>query len=905
MSAIRSNIIGDSFESTALADKNIEDVKRRRPIPSYVCDQLVDPANTSKAYYLISGTGTGKSTIMPVALHRRMIREQVGKDFVLRKSKVTVTIPTRIAVESLYTSISSKYRSMKVNGVSRGREVGYVSDSIVHNPDATLKYITTESFMRTILSFYNKWNGRDESTVIDPLCDFLMVDEIHTGTIANEIILSVWSELLRASNEALEDGRMNDVPPVPYLLLASANDISVPILGIRKGVVQSPTKFVITTVFEEKKYKLNIGRNEMFGKPEHGINIYYDAGKQAAAYLNKNVSGHILVFGPGRAELDAIERGFNAGKPQGAYEIIMIRGAVSESVHAKLKFSAVKLVIFATNAAETSITIRDLGCVIDTLVEKNMYSQADESYSLVTEYISLNSSLQRKGRTGRTMDGIYHVMMSESAYKALKQDREQDILRIPLSHYILLVKMAGLNSDETLKRATPKRLKESNDVLLKVGAISGNDVTVRGIFCSKLPVRVQLGSFIHDGILNVGLYPNDDKGNFSLITLATIAAIVENYDHEFYDYKKTKKEDKKAYYNTYFAQYEGESSMKTLYNAWFALMEEINITDGSDVTREYLLNKASDACDLLSFSHHISKSIIKCLYSIVNVVESGWRKTNIPNARYTMVSNENDISRYTGLFLNSFPVYQRGVSSSNNYYEKQSYGFPVPHKIDMKITKVEENGPKFEESVVCLSKIRTVTASDDKSGKEIVGDQTDRISIYFNVPSQGLYYPSEHGPESNSSPRGESSGLTLADFENFDFNMENDEDDDDLAGRVEIDAEVTDPDYITYVNHLSASKNSTMTSTIELEYSVLGNNVIILDPKSNVSPRMFYTGSLPGSLGEKEDLPYEKYTFLLLDKPNKRMMSYIKERKMKTYSIVKYLDEQKKQRIGSILFYVF
>ena len=115
---------------------------------------------------------------------------------------------------------------------------------------------------------------------------------------------------------------------------------------------------------------------------------------------------------------------------------------------------------------------------------------------------------------------------------------------------------------------------------------------------------------------------------------------------------------------------------------------------------------------------------------------------------------------------------------------------------------------------------------------------------------------------------------------------------------------MTDPDYIAYINHLPSGKNSTMISTIELAYSVLGDNVIILDPKGNVSPRMFYTGSLPGSLGEKEDLPYEKYTFLLLDKPDEKMMSYIKKRSLKTYSLVKYFNKQTKERIGSILFHL-
>lgn len=71
--------------------------------------------------------------------------------------------------------------------------------------------------------------------------------------------------------------------------------------------------------------------------------------------------------------------------------------------------NAVKqLIILATNIAETSMTLPDVQVVIDSGLHKQMtVNELTNQNELVTDYISIQNAVQRRGRTGRNCDGIY------------------------------------------------------------------------------------------------------------------------------------------------------------------------------------------------------------------------------------------------------------------------------------------------------------------------------------------------------------------------------------------------------------------------------------------------------------------------------------------------------------------
>lgn len=62
----------------------------------------------------------------------------------------------------------------------------------------------------------------------------------------------------------------------------------------------------------------------------------------------------------------------------------------------------VRKIILATNIAESSITIPDIGYVIDFCLTKRLYTDPSTNYScLRLEWADKNSCEQRKGRCGR------------------------------------------------------------------------------------------------------------------------------------------------------------------------------------------------------------------------------------------------------------------------------------------------------------------------------------------------------------------------------------------------------------------------------------------------------------------------------------------------------------------------
>src|SRR5690606_9273550 len=88
-------------------------------------------------------------------------------------------------------------------------------------------------------------------------------------------------------------------------------------------------------------------------------------------------------------------------------DLVALHGEMSADAQASaLRESAKTKIIFATNVAETSLTIPSVRVVIDGgLARKAKHSPWSGLPELVTAQISQASAEQRKGRAGRTAEG--------------------------------------------------------------------------------------------------------------------------------------------------------------------------------------------------------------------------------------------------------------------------------------------------------------------------------------------------------------------------------------------------------------------------------------------------------------------------------------------------------------------
>merc|ERR1719482_1795373 len=95
-------------------------------------------------------------------------------------------------------------------------------------------------------------------------------------------------------------------------------------------------------------------------------------------------------------------------------------------------------VVLATNIAESSLTVPGVDVVIDFGMHRvNIYDDEFRMSMLATEWYSHASAKQRRGRTGRTNDGIYIQLLPQIILSELRDFDESCVERSPLTRVTL------------------------------------------------------------------------------------------------------------------------------------------------------------------------------------------------------------------------------------------------------------------------------------------------------------------------------------------------------------------------------------------------------------------------------------------------------------------------------------
>ncbi|XP_051141557.1 DExH-box ATP-dependent RNA helicase DExH8 [Andrographis paniculata] len=144
-------------------------------------------------------------------------------------------------------------------------------------------------------------------------------------------------------------------------------------------------------------------------------------------------------------------------------------------------------VILATNIAESSVTIPQVGYVIDSCRSLQIFWDANrktDSAELV--WVSKSQAEQRRGRTGRTCDGFVYRLVTRSFYGHLEDYESPAILKLSLRKQVLLLCCAeskAINDPKALLRKTmdpPDRnvVKDAINLLVSMNALE--QTSIRG-----------------------------------------------------------------------------------------------------------------------------------------------------------------------------------------------------------------------------------------------------------------------------------------------------------------------------------------------------------------------------------------------------------------------------------------
>jgi ATP-dependent RNA helicase DHX8/PRP22 len=161
-------------------------------------------------------------------------------------------------------------------------------------------------------------------------------------------------------------------------------------------------------------------------------------------------------------------------------------------------------VVFATNCAETSITIPGIKYVIDTgLVKENRYDPIKNMSMLDVRKASKSSVEQRKGRAGRIEAGKCFRLFTKDDFDQMETSTKPEILRVQLGHAVLSVMSAGVPDPlqfDFVQSPGSEALKLAMADLVSIGAVEDCHLTDLGRTICKLQLSPRLGKLVTEGI---------------------------------------------------------------------------------------------------------------------------------------------------------------------------------------------------------------------------------------------------------------------------------------------------------------------------------------------------------------------------------------------------------------------
>ena len=162
--------------------------------------------------------------------------------------------------------------------------------------------------------------------------------------------------------------------------------------------------------------------------------------------------------------------------------------------------SLTRRVVLATNVAETSLTVPGIKYVIDPGTARiSRYSRGTKVQRLPIEPISQASANQRKGRSGRTSDGICIRLYSEEDFESRPEFTDPEILRTNLASVILQMAAIGLGDIPKFPFIDPpdaRNIADGLTLLAELNAFKNGRITGLGRKLARLPVDPRIGRMI-------------------------------------------------------------------------------------------------------------------------------------------------------------------------------------------------------------------------------------------------------------------------------------------------------------------------------------------------------------------------------------------------------------------------
>jgi ATP-dependent helicase HrpA len=425
-------------------------------------DEIAAAIRDHQVVIVAGETGSGKTTQIPKICMElgRGVRGMIGH-----------TQPRRIAARTVAERVADELRTPL--GEAVGWKVRF-TDQV--NPDATFLKLMTDGILLAEIQTDRELRAYDT----------IIIDEAHERSLNIDFLLGYLAQLLPKRPDLKVVITSATIDPERF----SRHFGDAPIIEVSGRTY--PVEVRYRPLLEEDS--------------EDADRDQITAITDAVEELMGEGQGDILVFLSGEREIrdtaDALEK-----KKYRFTEVLPLYARLSHAEqHRVFQPHTGRRIVLATNVAETSLTVPGIKYVIDPgFARISRYSHRTKVQRLPIEPISQASANQRKGRCGRTSDGICIRLYSEDDFLARPEFTDAEILRTNLASVILQMTAAGLGDIEKFPFIDPpdhRNIRDGVQLLQELGALdpaqkdARKRLTQTGRKLAQLPVDPRLARMV-------------------------------------------------------------------------------------------------------------------------------------------------------------------------------------------------------------------------------------------------------------------------------------------------------------------------------------------------------------------------------------------------------------------------
>ncbi|MBO5959666.1 MAG: ATP-dependent helicase HrpB, partial [Lentisphaeria bacterium] len=348
--------------------------------------EIVSAFDANDVLFLSAEPGAGKSTLVPLAF-------LLAEPDWLHGKKIIMLEPRRIAARA------TAARMAYLLGEPVGERIGYRTGTETKISGKTRIEVVTEAILTRMLQ-------RDPEL---PDTGLILFDEFHERSIHADLGLALSLDV-----------RMNLRDDLKLLIMSATLDLP----ALKQRIPDAVPMHVSGRMFPVRTVYSPVDST----KPE------------PVAFTIRNAMeyfpGDALVFLPGEAEILQVQHALGMNDD---FDVLPLYGNLSAEKQDKVFVrNGKRRVILSTAIAETSLTVDGVQIVIDCgWMRIPRFSPANGMDRLETLRVPLASAEQRRGRAGRTAEGVCIRLWNEMDERGFEAHRPPEIMECDLCELVL------------------------------------------------------------------------------------------------------------------------------------------------------------------------------------------------------------------------------------------------------------------------------------------------------------------------------------------------------------------------------------------------------------------------------------------------------------------------------------